>query len=664
MFSRSLRVLLGVSIVLCLAAAGSQGEKIKEKELARSAALPVIVDIQALLAKVQEAKKTIQRLDQETLRARSQTPGAQGAFASIHAALTSKPAQAGDYGGGMLARLESIESDLSKSRDALARAPSVCKARDASERRFAAAGLQLLKKTLTRVLQAKNQALWTNRAADKLLRDAGRRLRTTKAKDEAVLRLSAYQTSLKKGLASTADDLGRALDSKSFGKKSLQVLGAECGAELKLLSAGAAGSVLAGGAGAGTQAADIRPAAQDKAAPAGDSGDCSSAVGTLSCERDYAVDIKDKTALAAQWQKALDWDKVQCPSINDPAYCQREAEKHSQARECALQMLKGYQGLQTQAKERCNKKCPDGSMTDSGGNCRCGGAGYDPGTACCGKGVLYPGKVPTPDGDCASLCGKEIYDDAKACCSAGVLYPGLTPVAGGKCGCPEGKTLSAQGACIGGKYDAEISKECGFKNSMNDATIHLYVQCISEKGCSAKGELTDSEQKAYSDCMIDYARAEPEKRPSWFKRAIMENVFGRLTYPSWEKKWEEGKEAHVSCNGEGKWKYKLEQWQGAPCGIEYCSKRHEETHVIDYSRDFPGSCIGINDDGIPPIFNTAERERLGILSQCRAFDVGIECMKRKLSVGPSAFCEERISFFLSDVIGRKNAFENKFGKCE
>jgi len=78
MFSRSLRVLLGVSIVLCLAAAGSQGEKIKEKELARSAALPVIVDIQALLAKVQEAKKTIQRLDQETLRARSQTPGAQG----------------------------------------------------------------------------------------------------------------------------------------------------------------------------------------------------------------------------------------------------------------------------------------------------------------------------------------------------------------------------------------------------------------------------------------------------------------------------------------------------------------------------------------------------------------------------------------------------------
>jgi len=101
--------------------------KSEPQSLARSSLLPVIADGQTLGAKGIEANKVILRLDKETQSAKSKLPEVATVFEPIHLGLT-KPAKAGQFGGGMSSRLDFIEKNLAKSLQDLAKLPSTCDA--------------------------------------------------------------------------------------------------------------------------------------------------------------------------------------------------------------------------------------------------------------------------------------------------------------------------------------------------------------------------------------------------------------------------------------------------------------------------------------------------------------------------------------------------------
>jgi hypothetical protein len=136
-FALSRRILMGLLMLIGLGGvcllhkvyAGDQAKdsSSKQQQLVLSSLLPVIADGHALKVKVAEARRIILKLDQETSSAKSKLPAVKGVFDFIHFGLA-KPAKPGEYGGGMLPRLEFIEKNLTKSLQDLAKLPSSCDA--------------------------------------------------------------------------------------------------------------------------------------------------------------------------------------------------------------------------------------------------------------------------------------------------------------------------------------------------------------------------------------------------------------------------------------------------------------------------------------------------------------------------------------------------------
>jgi hypothetical protein len=188
--ARSCRVLLGLFVgiwgafFLHGAYADDQAKNSSPKQpqqLALSSLLPVISDGQALKLKVAEARRIILKLDQETSRTKSKLPAVTGVFEPIHFGLAS-PAKPGEYGGGMLSRLEFIDKNLTKSLQDLAKLPPSLDASQQAQWRAASESRKLLLKTIAQAKQARVQATWTARQSDKLIKAAIQRLKG--AKDE------------------------------------------------------------------------------------------------------------------------------------------------------------------------------------------------------------------------------------------------------------------------------------------------------------------------------------------------------------------------------------------------------------------------------------------------------------------------------------------------
>lgn len=277
---------LWCSYILLVAPADTQDVKTETpskkepRRLLRSSFLAVIVDAQALKLKVAEARRITLGLDQETQNAKAKISNVSGVFELIHLGLA-KPAKPGEYGGGMLHRLETIENNLSKTLLHLSKLPSTCEPSGAKAQwNVAVAGRQLLLKTLTQTKQAQVQATWTAQQSDKLIKAAILRLKG--AKDETALELDSYNQKLKTGLDSVAKTLGKGLAAKNLDKKVMPQLGAQCGSvpAVKLPDAKEAGMALAGAN------APAKAGQGGSGVPVGDNNDCGLA-GGFSCTKNY-----------------------------------------------------------------------------------------------------------------------------------------------------------------------------------------------------------------------------------------------------------------------------------------------------------------------------------------------------------------------------------------
>jgi hypothetical protein len=425
-------------------------------QMVLSSLLPVIADGQALKVKVAEARRIILKLDQETLSAKSKLPAVKGVFEPVHFGLA-KPAKPGEYGGGMLARLEFIEKNLAKSLQDMAKLPSSCDASQQARWKAASESQKLLLKTIIQAKQARAQAAWTARQSGKLIKTAKRQLKG--AKDGNTHRaLDAYNKKLQDGLAAVARALGKGLDGKSLGKKLMPTLDAKCGNMLtaRLPSVKEAGNLLAGVGGANVEDSKLIEnritngyASTGTYAkvnnPAQKADLISSAPKALavapSAEFYCPQDCPRLAALDLDWwindyfPKMLKLDP--CPSTSCTGLAEAKACKAMYLAKCVGKKCPDGQTLDNDGKScvcldgskpdkngKCLKKCPAGQVLKSDGTCGCGIEGQKPnsaGVCSCGEGQA-PVRIPwytLGAKTCAPACGGKAYDSKKDCCSGG-----------------------------------------------------------------------------------------------------------------------------------------------------------------------------------------------------------------------------------------------------
>ena len=99
----------------------------------------------------------------------------------------------------------------------------------------------------------------------------------------------------------------------------------------------------------------------------------------------------------------------------------------------------------------------------------------------------------------------------------------------------------------------------------------------------------------------------------------------------------------IVCQG-GDYVVDLGAWHGAPCGIEGCVRKHEESHAQDWRRRWPNGCK--NPDGTPKAGKDIPTGGPGYdaflkKSECDAYTTEIACQEANLSTA-SADCKGTI----------------------
>ncbi len=103
--------------------------------------------------------------------------------------------------------------------------------------------------------------------------------------------------------------------------------------------------------------------------------------------------------------------------------------------------------------------------------------------------------------------------------------------------------------------------------------------------------------------------------------------------------------ATVVCDGAGDYRVQMNSWAGAPCGIEDCVRRHEESHIGDLRVRYPDGCK--NSDGTPKRDGTPHpRGGSGYdswlkKSECKAYTTEIACQEANLKTA-NADCKTKI----------------------
>lgn len=107
--------------------------------------------------------------------------------------------------------------------------------------------------------------------------------------------------------------------------------------------------------------------------------------------------------------------------------------------------------------------------------------------------------------------------------------------------------------------------------------------------------------------------------------------------------------ATVVCDGNGGYKIQLNEFEDAPCGIEECVLKHEQTHVEHLNAVYPGTfspCAGVKAGTQVPL---SDKPAFINFSECAAHSGEIGCLGGRLSQGQSSYCLSKLNERISIV---------------
>lgn len=120
-----------------------------------------------------------------------------------------------------------------------------------------------------------------------------------------------------------------------------------------------------------------------------------------------------------------------------------------------------------------------------------------------------------------------------------------------------------------------------------------------------------------------------------------------------------GGAATIVCDGSGGYGVELNGWAGAPCGIEACVRRHEESHASDWATRWPNGCKEADGTNKPagaqiPLGGAGYAAFLK-QSECDAYTIEETCISPL--IGPaSAACKPTLRSHLTDTQTQKASF--------
>ncbi|MBI5243654.1 MAG: hypothetical protein HY922_08230 [Elusimicrobia bacterium] len=496
----------------------------KSQTLIRSALLPGIADGQALRAKVIEACGIIANLAQDTQSMRSRHASVGSGLLRIHAGLSSKPAAADAYGGGMSSRLEFIERSLAKSLDGLGKLSSSGN----DLRQSAAAGQKQLMEAVSKTKQAKVQAAWTRMESDKIIQASVKRLLANGGK-AAAEDMIKYGQRVRSSLSKVESILDQGLKSKNLGGRSLPGIAAALSIGNKkdalLAGAGKAAEKLRAGAGlgAGLQYKQRIQAALAAAPAAASSAVSCPALDNAIKTKVAALRAKNSAAINASWLKeALSQPITNLQELNQALpglltgieAANKEFQQYDANWKSCVKSDKtgktacaaGWKPLRDNAKKDLDLlRTIQAGLTTIQNEVR---ADYD--KTCGGeqKKMCPGGKTPqNAKGLCP--CGKQTYDPGKDWCSAAGLVRRSCPK--NNLACAESsmfpKTLSAAQ-----KTRVQQSLDALSKTDTGKALIKtLGLKTVSLQGLSNAGVEVRVSTWNRTDV---WASAEPAKNPA------------------------------------------------------------------------------------------------------------------------------------------------------
>lgn len=172
-------------------------------------------------------------------------------------------------------------------------------------------------------------------------------------------------------------------------------------------------------------------------------------------------------------------------------------------------------------------------------------------------------------------------------------------------------------------------------------------------GCQGKKKRLGSSRCACSG---------PKKRPPAGSFAGLDEESGaRAPSPSMgrEKTRPQAGSATIVCDGNGGYRVDLGGWAGAPCGIEACVTRHEESHIADWEGRWPNGCKNADgsnkpDGGAIPLGGAGYAAFLK-QSECDAYTVEEGCIS-PLVAGASGACKTTLEAHLADTQNQKTSY--------
>lgn len=118
--------------------------------------------------------------------------------------------------------------------------------------------------------------------------------------------------------------------------------------------------------------------------------------------------------------------------------------------------------------------------------------------------------------------------------------------------------------------------------------------------------------------------------------------------------------ATIVCDGSGGYMPQLNSWAGAPCGIEDCVRKHEESHARDWQKRYPDGCK--NADGTPkaagadiPLGGPGYSDFLK-KSECDAYTVEVPCEEAALSNATTDECKTYVKSTLDDTKKQQKSY--------
>ena len=218
-----------------------------------------------------------------------------------------------------------------------------------------------------------------------------------------------------------------------------------------------------------------------------------------------------------------------------------------------------------------------------------------------------------------------------------------------------GTRKAATGEPAGRRGASIAPPEYGLDFVDASATDHAQRDAAPER-CSCSEKL----EPPVSRCGC--ALCTPRKRPPTGTSPILDETQGaRQAPPDGLRHWQpyNGGAATIVCDGSGGYGVDLGGWAGAPCGIEDCVRRHEESHARDWARRWPNGCK--NSDGsnkpagaqIPlggPGYAAFLRQ-----SECDAYTVEEGCIAPLLAAARGG-CRTRLRAHQTDTQNQKASY--------